>query len=493
MTRQEVVDGSLITTSCPSSDEEVLLILFFNKLSFLIKLDTFDLLLSQTKINFIYISLLMKQQFVISIIILLFTLGFSACKKQEADDIPVVTYIKPNENQLFTVGDTVDVVFDVSSISNITSIQIALVDLNLKPVTKLVSYKLLNGKNNGKVQAAVIIDDLFLPAANYKIQVQVFNKKDQKAKYQNIIVNSFDKKLLSYCVLTKQPNYIKVWDYSLSFQKSLINTMTGDYGSSDYMPFHNRMVLSAKTKGSFTIWDYLLGDTVLNVQASPSPPFPYYTGTAIVNNQIACLYYADKFEFYAFTGNILKTINYKTGYYPEKVFDVGADYISIEVNKSGLQRRLLTHLSSTGYINSYYILQGPVIAALPFDNKDFMMFSNYNGTGQIELFIWNNNSATRPIAYNGDEFIDAVAIGNKQYLILTKNEVLWYRYASSSITSLLSLSVNNPIKIRFDKISNTIYIIDNQGFSLYSYPSGNLLSDHRVSEEVLNLHLIYNR
>ena len=44
LTRQEVVDGLLITTSCPpSSNEEGLLILYFNSLSFLVKLDAFAL------------------------------------------------------------------------------------------------------------------------------------------------------------------------------------------------------------------------------------------------------------------------------------------------------------------------------------------------------------------------------------------------------------------------------------------------------------------
>ena len=424
---------------------------------------------------------------------ILLSVVFVSCKKDEADDIPVISFVKPVENQTFTVGDTVEIVFDVTSVSNIKSVQISIVDYSLKPVTKLISYDLLNGKTLGRVETAIIIDDLFLTSGNYKVFAQVYNEKDQKDKYQNIVVNALDKELQALAVITKQPNTVEIWNYNSSFQSSLIGTMIGDYGGSAYMPFHNRMVLSGKVKGSFTIWDYFQEDTVLHIQASSNPPFPYFTGVAIVDHYVVAQYYAEKFEQYAYNGKLAKTINYSNGYYPEYVFDVGENFISIELNKSGLQRRLLTHLKSTGYIYSYYTLQGPVVAAFPFENNDFMMFSNYNSSGQIELFKWNDNATTKPISYSGDEFIDVVQINKNEYLILTSQEVLWYRYSVSSIAPIIQLSVSDPIKIRYDAISKRIYVVDKQGFKIYSYPSGSLIHDQRINKNVLNLHLIYNR
>jgi hypothetical protein len=429
----------------------------------------------------------------ISLFVLILFVGLGACKKDEDPDIPTISFVKPSENQYFTVGDTVDVVFDVSSVSKIQSIEINLVDMSLKPVLKMVSYNVLNGKTSGRVNSALIIDDLFLSSGNYKVMAKIVNEKGQKDKYQNVSVSATDRKLLGAVLITKQPNYVKVWNYDLSFNKSLINTMTGDYGGSAYLPFHNRMVLSGKVKGSFTIWDYLSGDTILNIAALPNPPFPYFTGVAVVDNEIALQYYSEKFEFYAYNGKQIYTVQATSGYSPEQIFDIGENYISVEYNKSSTQKRLVTHIKSTGYNYSYYVLQGPLIAAFPFENNDFMMFSNYNGTGQVEKFIWDNNAPTQPVSYSGNEFVDVAQVNSNQYVLLTSNQVLWYRYDNSSITPMINLSVNNPIKIRYEFISKTLWVVDKQGFSIYSFPSGNLLSDHRVNEEVLNLHLIYNR
>lgn len=426
------------------------------------------------------------------VLTLTFFLVFFSCTK-EIEDIPSIRFIKPCENQYFIVGDTIEIKFDVSSMSNIKSINISLVSDQYTPVSKTYSYSKLNGKLSGQVEFALTIDDLFLPSGNYFIMARVSNEKESKDKFQSINIAAYPRALVAYSLITKNVNTIDVWAYDLSFNGQLQGNMQGDYSGSAYLPFHNRMSIAAKQMGDFTIWDFLSGDTLLNNYGAGNPPFPYFTTNAKVNEYLAVAYYEGKFEFYNYLGRLVYSIKSKSGYFPEYIYDVGTNFVSIEKEKSSSKRILVTHLMESGIPYSFYLLQGSVVAALAFENNDFMMFSNYKSSGQIELFIWDKTATTRPVSYNGDEFIDAVAIGNKSYLILTANEVLWYRYASSSITSMISLSVNNPIKIRFDEINNLIYVVDKQGFSIYKYPTGQLLSDHRLNKEVLNFHLIYNR
>jgi hypothetical protein len=429
------------------------------------------------------------QFILISFLIILF---LTECKKDEEVDIPIITFIKPSENQYFVVGDTIPIEFEVTSISPIKSIQVTLVNDKLVPVTKNYSLNQLNGKTSGTIVFAMILEDLFMPIGNYEVKAQVINEKEVKDKYQKITISQTNRELLGVAVITKQPNIINVWNYDLYFQKSLKASMIGDYGGSVYNSFHNRMALSAKINGSFTIWDYLSGDTVYFEKTMANPPFPYYTGASKIDNFIVCPYYAGAFNMIDYQGDVVNSISTTANYYPENIFDVGDNFISIEHHKGSTQKRLVTHLGSTGMNYSYYILQGPVIKAFPFIANDFMMFSNYNGTGQIERFVWNSNSTTRPVTYAGDEFLDVVQINSKEYLILTANDVLWYRYETSSITSMISLSQTGVHKLRFDPISKTIWVVDNQGLSLYSYPTGNPISDIMVNEQVLNLHLIYN-
>ena len=415
-----------------------------------------------------------------------------SCEKKNEIDIPTVLFLKPYENQHYVVGDTVPIIFDVTSISNITAIQITLVNEALTPVSENYQLNQLLGKTIGRVKFELIIDDLFMLSGNYFIKVLVKNKRETKYKYQKVSISNLDRKLLGVALISKQPNLINVWNYDLNYQKTLVKTMIGDYGGSKYLPFHNRMALSGKIKGSYTIWNYITGDTVYHQNALPNPPFPYFTGAASIDHYLVCQYYAGGFDLIDYKGNISNSINTTQDFYPVDIFDIGKNFISIEYHIGSTEKRLVAHVGSTGMNYSYNILKGPVVKAFPFSENYFMMFSNYYGTGQIRKYYWNAGP-TKPISYSGDEFIDVAQIGVKDYLLLTANNVLWYQYEKSSITSMINISNLDVIKVLYESVSQTIWIVDKQGFSIYSYPSGNLISDHRVNEEVLNLHLIYNR
>ena len=417
----------------------------------------------------------------------------TSCKKEEVD-IPVVNILRPYENQNFTIGDTIEIDFNVESKSNIVSVDINVVDEKLKPVLANYSYTLLNGKTRGSAHFALMLSDNFMPAGKYQIMVRVTNEQDTKHKYQWIEVGVPNRKLLGLAVITKAPNKVNVWNYDLNFNKTIKKVMIGDYAGSAYLPFHNRMALSAKLQGHYTIWDYFSGDTILNLQTLGNPPFPYYTGTAIVDDKLSVQYYAGAFSLMNYNGQIITNVSTTAGYYPQKVFDVGADFVSIEYSKSSIKKLLVTHIGSTGMNYGGCQLKGPVIGAFPLENKDFILFSNYYGYGHIERFIWDKNATNDlSIYFMGDEFIDAIQMGNMEYMLLTKRGVLWYKYSSGSTPLVVKLSVADPIKIQYDDISRTIWVADKHGFSVYTFPWGNLISDHRINEEVLNFHLIYSR
>jgi hypothetical protein len=424
--------------------------------------------------------------------LLLILMFLHSCTKDETVDIPEVQYLLPAENDQFTYGDTIEIAVDVKSVSPIKNISISIVDEHFSPVFTNYNYSGLNGSTGGRVRFAIIHDKQFIESGGYQVMVRVENEKEQKYKYRAIRILSPMRKLLGAAVITKTPNHINVWHIDQNFQKSLKASMQGDYSGSAYISFHNRMVVSAKVQGSYTMWDYKTGDTILNIQAKPNPPFPYFTGVGIFDNLVSAqYYYAEKFSLFNYAGKIEKTVEAAPGYWIVAVFDVGENFVSIQYEKSSQTKRLVTHLGTTGMNYSYYVLQGPVVAALPFEGKDFMLFSNYNGGGQIELFIWDHNATTRPLTYSGAEFIDAVQIAPKQYYLLTANKVKWFRYQDGSITDFLSIQGVSPIKIRYDELSGNVWIADSQGFSVYD-KNGQQVFDQRFNEQVLNIHLIYN-
>lgn len=426
------------------------------------------------------------------ILIILFLFTFSACEKEKVYDIPVVEIHNPSENQHFSVGDTIQIWATISSKSNIQSVDIDLVDENLKPISKNYVYTSLNGKTNGDLRFAIILSDPFQTSGQYQILIRVVNEEDTKHKYKKITISGLDKEWLGAALITKAPNKINVWNYDLDFNKTIKKVMIGDYSGSVYLPFHNRMALSAKIQGSYTIWDYLSGDTVLHFQAKANPPFPYFTGVGMVDQKITAQYYAGAFSLYNYMGKLTNSISAESGFYIEKVFDVGNNFISYQKEKyASPEMRLVTHIGGSGLNWSFVPVQGPVIAAFPLEGNNFLLFSNYNSTGQIEKYFWDKNATNHPVSFPSDEFIDVASYLPDEYLLLTNNQVYRYRYGAASITPLINLNGVVPINIRYEIISQRIWVVDKQGFTIYN-PLGQKIADYRVNEEVLNLHLIYN-
>jgi len=436
---------------------------------------------------------LTKSNSILFVFLLLNVFMFS-CKK-EIEDIPDVSFIKPTEDKHFTIGDTIEIVFEVQSISKISSIEVGIVDDKLIPVSKTYMVNQLNGKTSGVIHFAIFLTDIFLDPGKYQVMAKVSNEVETKHKYRWINLASPTRKFMGVAVITKSSSKVKVWNYDLNFNKTLKKQMSGDYGGSVYMPFHNRMALSSKLQGSYTIWDYFSGDTIYNQPGLGVPPFPYFTGTNRVDNNLTVQYYGGAFSLLNHNGSMVMNINTTSGFYPQRIFDVGDNFVSIEYSRSSMQKLLVVHYGSTGMkYGTIQLKNGPVVGAFPFENNDFMYFCNYLGNGHIVKYSWNDNNTNElGFYYNGSEFIDATKKGPKEYLMLTSKAVLWYDYSRSHAPAIVKLSVSDPIKVLYEELSGTIWVVDKHGFSSYSFPTGNLISDQRINEEVLNMHLIYNR
>ena len=419
----------------------------------------------------------------------------AACHKEEEPDIPQVDIYRPYINQLFRVGDTINITAEIRSISPIQNIIVGIVDSKLVPLVKNRSYTGFNGKNGGTLQYGIILDDAFMDAGNYNVCVIVNNEKERKYKYRKIRILTENKKLLGAVVVTKTANHVQLWKYYADLShKTLVKSMQADYGGSVYLPFHNRMVLSGRIQGECTMWDFISGDTVYQAQAQANPPFPYFTSIGLVNRYPVVAYYSGDFDLLNYSGSKYMKGDALQDYYVQKVFDVGDNFVTVEKHKYSTKSRLVCRLKSTAASYSFINLNDDeVVAALPFDGKDFMLFRNRNGSGRIDKFVWNQNGTTQVFPYNGDRIMDALWIGGDQYYLLTENAVLWYRYGVSSVTKLFDIKKSlQPLSLRYDPLSGRIWILYKNYLAFYDKNGTEILSRY-LTEDCLDLHLIYNR
>lgn len=425
--------------------------------------------------------------------LLILILGISSiysCKK-DIDDIPIVTFIYPNENSFYEVGDTIEIKVSIESISNINSIEFKLVNSDLIPVTDNHNYP-VDGSNKMTVNYAFFIDDYYMQSGDYQILCKVTNANDVKHKYQTIKVSSVAKKLENIAVVCKGSNKIQVYNLSTDLNSSMLKfEVNSDYSSSVYLPFHHRFAVAGSVNGNMICWDYFSGDTLQNIPFNANPPFPYFSALAAVNDYLAVGYYHGSIDLYNFDAFQKYSIVLETNYYPSQLFDLSDHFMIEEKQINGPKQLVSVRLDATAAQYASFMLPGKLIGAYTFEGQDDMIFYNNANEGVIAKYVFLDNANNFPISNRPDAFVSTAQIDSKNYLLSTSTDLFWYQYQTSSLTSI----VNNVAlqNLCYDNISGLLYATEGQNIVVYSIPGGNLLNSLNIGKEILNLHLIYNK
>ncbi len=414
-----------------------------------------------------------------------------SCNKK-VEDIPFVEFKYPYENAIYSVGDTIDIHVSIQSNSAIKTIEFTLVDNNLIPVLANHIYP-VDGSNKMEAHFAFMLDDYYMEGGSYQILCKVTNEVDMKHKYRSVIVSAVSKVLEDVVAVTRSGSDIRIWSLGPNLNKTpeLKYEVRSDYSSSCYLPFHHRLVLVGSVSGDMIMWEYFSGDTMQRIPHSANPPFPFFSGLSVVGDYHALSYYQGAVDLYDYHGNTISSVPTISGFYPHKVLEVSPNFIIVQKQKNGSNQLISLHLENTAMQYASFNLIGDIVFANKYEENDFMIFYNYQAQGHIEKYIFEDNATTTPISYSGSAFRSITSINANNYLLSAGNQLLWYQYAISSISPIISGKALDHL--RYESLSGRVYAAENQSVEMISVPSGQMINSVQISEEILNIHLIYNK
>ncbi len=425
-------------------------------------------------------------------IIIIFTVLFSisACKK-DIVDVPEVVFLYPNENTFYNVGDTIEISVSIKSKSNIKSVEFKLVNSDLIPVSDNFSYP-IGSVNNITINYAFAINDYYMQSGDYQILCKVENENDVKRKYQSVKITAVKKKLMDIAVVCRASNKINVYSIGNNqSSKSLKFKLNGDYSASIYLPFHHRFAVSGSVEGNMTCWDYFSEDTIQNIPFSANPPFPFFSLVGAVNNYLAVGYYNGSLELYNYANYQKYAVVMEHNYFPVSIFDLNQHFMIEEKQINGAKHLISVRIDATAAQNASFMLPDKLIAAFSFEANDDIIIYNNSGQGVIAQYVYDENANNYPISSYSQAFVSATQIDTKNYLISTSTDLLWYQYQISSLTSIVSsVALRN---LKYDAVTSLLYATEGQNVVVYSIPDGTLIRSINMGEEILNLHLIYNK
>lgn len=425
--------------------------------------------------------------FVFLLIITLFS-----CKKDIDKIGPKITFNTPIENQTFNVYDYVTVNATVTDDTKITSVSVSLLDASENYAHVIVPVTVSSPSMTLNLQYS--LDNIHLETGFYYIKISASDGKNDSYKFQKIYLIAVPKALQTVYVISNigssQTNLSTI-DASFS---SIIpfHTFSGDYLGSSVSSYYQQAYVCGNYTGNFTgqVLQYNSPKFTIAPIVSVNP---YFTGYYNDDKYNYVAKYDGSIKGYDYLGSVFSSTTSLSGYYAQHICFNNGYMITEEKDILSATKKLVTYFS-TGSQEKNCSLSQDVIQFCEKDATNVFVFGNVGGQAIIQLFDRINNTVWNPypFALAAGNLLSAIQLDSDTYLLGHSNGTIYkYQYSMGSVTTYLT--GYTAVKLKYDGVNNKLYVVEANKISTFNLGTLALVNSVNSAENILDVHLLYNR
>lgn len=425
------------------------------------------------------------------IVLLSFSVLF-ACKKDVDDRGPEITFNTPLENQTFNVNDYVTVNATVTDNVKISAVSVSLLDANqgFAHITVPISVTSPSMTFNFHY----LLDNIHLETGFYYIKISASDGENDSRKFQKIYLIAVPKALKEiYVVSNTGSSQTNLSRLDTSFSAiTPYHPFSGDYLASSVSSYYQQAYMCGNYTGSFT-GRVLEFNTPKFTIAPVTSSNPYFTGYLNTDRDSYVAKYNGAITGYNYIGDVFYGANTLSGYYALQMCFNDNYLIAEEKQIFSSTKKLVTYFP-TGIAEKNCGLTQDVVAFCEMDNTNVFLFGNVSGQATIELFDRTNNNiwSPYPFALASGSLLSALKIDSDTYLLGHSNGTIYkYQYSLSSITAYLT--GYTAIKLKYDDVQNRLYVIEANKITSFNFSTLSMVHTINATENILDVHLLYNR
>lgn len=402
-------------------------------------------------------------------ILISFLAFLSSCKPEEPL-LPLVTYLEPAVNALFSSGDTIWVKAEVSSEHLVTEVQLDLVNALGTPVSpKTHQYP---NSNAFLFESYIVLSALQFTSGPHQLRLWVRDEVTDKRKYLDVQLERAPFKSKGYVLaeyISSQSRALVWLDTNLLERQR--DTMQGDHLAVRHLPGNNLIYTCGKVTGSLEARNIPHFDLVWNVSAVPNPPAPYFTFLETGLDRFLLAGFADGFvRVFRPDGQVEETILVKEGCIATQALLTESYLILDEVSHSGPTRFLSIYHYPSGTL-FYRIFPGMETKGL-FPLAQEVLWIGNTGDGGAEIRKLKlgqdiDNTLLRSLFSE----VDAAAYDPNRGIFFAMNSLL---FAYNPVGDVLQqFPFIGEVHFLFvDPVMEVLGVVADSGFFLLSLDSG---------------------
>ncbi len=422
---------------------------------------------------------------------LLFSSAFlilSSCNK-DIDFSPVIDVKTPLQNQSFAYGDTIFVRAEIQDKIPIVSVSVSLVNSAKAEVSpqqiKAFDQKLINTYNE------IVLDNLQLESGQYYIHIIARNESNSKSYFHPIQISGIQRVWNGLFIITKSSSQgldVLFMD-TIGIVSPFLN-VNGDYLNSDINNKYQRLVICGSKTGDLSAVNLETKNIAWSVSNQSSLDNPYFYSLFVNSDRVFCGLRNSEIRSYDFSGTLAYSYSLSGQRYAENIL-VTSDRVYAQTTDvlGGIKRLIQFYTGSSLSITDHTIPME--IKSWFWQDGKLLVFANTGNTGRIYFYNYINNSFTL-LNNTPSAIVCATPFLSPNYFVVCTDGV--YVYNSSSANSLHNvISKTGILNMVFDSQIQKIFIQKSNQLQIYSYPDYQKTFEYNSSNEIVNLHLWYNK
>jgi hypothetical protein len=419
--------------------------------------------------------------------ILLVLLLFISCKKEE-NQAPIIVIENPLENTHISSIDSFLVNGKITDDKEIKWVNISIVNPNLIPVSSVYSFS--PNTKAVEINQLVEISNIHLEGGVYFLLVSAGDEEETTRNYTKLIISAIEKELTGIWTLTSESGNSIIRKYHQGIIEEFLN-ISKDCRDISINSYSAQLQLLT-TDGN--LQSYQLEDKTLFWEKPNLNNFqyPYYgslecnSNLSFVSATIGDIYGIDE------NGMIKRTLKTSDNSYRPSKFYFHWQYAIIESIPNGsIPKRIELVFATSGISMQYHSMEMEITGFSSFDENRVMIWGNTAG----KMKVCTLNIALQhldEVTGFPNQIVKSVAmVSSEKHFFLCGNTIYIYRPSSFSISEFLSDIEADFIK--YESITNSLFVIMPNNISVYNATAANLMETIEISQPIIDLEFSYNK
>ncbi len=427
----------------------------------------------------------------IGITLALMLLLLIGCRTEEAvGPVPDIKITEPYENQSFGFGDTVVVKANITNKQALEYVRIAITDSESSPVMPVQMFYPVGQETN--IFAMFVLNNLLTETGIFSVNVRTSTANGITNEWKSIYYTAAPKSMESLLVVTKkQVSGYAVKSISSTGQISERFSFSGDYSGSAVCSRHQMFFKAGSVFGNLAAWNLRINEIGWSIPAVTSPPLPYFTAIYSDNNEVFVSTRDAFVSGYSAAGiNTFRSRQYNNGYFT---------YIARQQNWlvavyepfNSTYTKLVIFNYPGGSVFREIEFTGKVSSINDFGKDGLLLFVNENSLSAVYNYNFELNALVKLKDFPPGN-IRKVSMPEVQDAFLAFSDgIYWYRPSNGSFVKVLSVS--NAVDIAYEPISGKLFVASADKIEVFVFPEILPVASYSFDDDIINIHVLYNK